>query len=308
MCAPLGDQAGSRSLLGSVVRRLRLEPSGSTTQMSSSNVNAMRVPSGAHAGCDPLVRRRRVRPSRLLIRIPQSVTNATDRPSAEKVGSPPSRNPRPGPKGGSPFSGAGTAGRGGLCGGVAPAVQSDSGGGSGAGTAGGGDAIGGAGGSGVGPRTALRGSSGHRGTSISAISTMTPVTNPTARTRRSRCGDRRGRPRVSHFIYVHMPSTRLTRRVSSNSPRSPQERRRYRVRGNEAALCLRPRRTRRDIYDTVDGGLDRLPAGSVGHFGDDALNLDRHASLQPARSPDGRWIALFTFVEGRRRIQIDALR
>jgi len=63
-------------------------------------------------------------------------------------------------------------------------------------------------------------------------------------------------------------------------------------------------------YDAVQGNLQKLqdaPAGAgwpkwverVGKYG---VDLDRHASLRPARSPSGRYDAIFTFVDGQRRI------
>lgn len=59
-------------------------------------------------------------------------------------------------------------------------------------------------------------------------------------------------------------------------------------------------------YDTARGTLTPL-AGWVRPFGDDAFDWDRHASLGPVRSPDGRRIALFTFVNGQRRVIVERL-
>lgn len=61
------------------------------------------------------------------------------------------------------------------------------------------------------------------------------------------------------------------------------------------------------LYDAVRGEQQRLPEGAPVPGGPEQ-DLGRHVSLDPARSPNGRWIAVFTFVDGQRRIRVNPLR
>ncbi|MGH9194971.1 MAG: TolB family protein [Acidimicrobiia bacterium] len=60
------------------------------------------------------------------------------------------------------------------------------------------------------------------------------------------------------------------------------------------------------IYDTTSRKLQHLPFNTgVPHEG--GHNMWRHASIRPVRSPSGRHVAIFTFVNGQRRVKLKAL-
>ena len=93
--SPSGDQAGTSSTPGSLVRRLAPDPSGFMTHRSPANgvlhlVNAILVPSGDQDGTPPLVSLTGSVPSALTTKIsgpcPPSLTNAIFFPSGDQDG------------------------------------------------------------------------------------------------------------------------------------------------------------------------------------------------------------------------------
>ena len=62
------------------------------------------------------------------------------------------------------------------------------------------------------------------------------------------------------------------------------------------------------LYDASQGTLERVPAHTVRSSGGAPRDQEPYDSLRPVRSPDGKWIAMFTFVNGQRRVRIEALR
>jgi len=67
------------------------------------------------------------------------------------------------------------------------------------------------------------------------------------------------------------------------------------------------------VYDTVRGELQYVASGAdrpewLNHARGQPWPFDRYASLRPVRAPTGRYVALFTFVGGQRRIEVKALR
>jgi len=67
-------------------------------------------------------------------------------------------------------------------------------------------------------------------------------------------------------------------------------------------------------YDAAQGNLQKQQYASgagrpewVRRAEKHGLALDLHASLKPVRSPTGRFVAFFTFVDGQRRIEVKAL-
>lgn len=60
------------------------------------------------------------------------------------------------------------------------------------------------------------------------------------------------------------------------------------------------------IYNTASHELQHL-AANTGVPDAGGHNLYRHASMRPVRSPSGRHVAIFTFVNGQRRVELKAL-
>lgn len=60
------------------------------------------------------------------------------------------------------------------------------------------------------------------------------------------------------------------------------------------------------IYDTASREVQQL-APNTGLPDAGGHNLWRHASMRPVRSQSGRYVAIFTFVDGQRRIKLKAL-
>lgn len=65
-------------------------------------------------------------------------------------------------------------------------------------------------------------------------------------------------------------------------------------------------------YDAMRQGLRRItwhgrPPAWIDKAGKHGWALNRHMSLRPVRSPNGKYTAVFTFVRGQRRIQVNPL-